>query len=638
MHALEPVDILRKYWGFEGFRALQEEIIRSVIEGNDTLALLPTGGGKSICFQVPAMAMEGIAIVVSPLIALMKDQVANLRKRKIRAEAIFSGMSFRDIDRILDNCVYGEVKFLYLSPERLQSELVIERIKKMNVNLVAVDEAHCISQWGYDFRPPYLKIVDLRELIPDTPFIALTATATGEVVKDIQEKLAFRGTKQQLFQKSFVRSNLSYSVLQEENKFGKLAQILTNVRGSAVVYVRNRRKTKEIAHYLAKRKIPADYYHAGLPTATRDLKQEAWTENRTRVMVSTNAFGMGIDKPDVRAVVHMDLPDNLEAYFQEAGRAGRDEKKAYAVLLYNQQDKQQLERNYELAFPEITEIKKTYQALGSFLQLAIGGGEGQSFDFDIMDFAQKFQFHPVKVFNSLKALEQVGLIILTEAVYIPASLRIRVNKDTLYDFQLRHPKLDKVLKVILRSYQGAFQDYIKLRESQLARSLSIPKAELQKALLLLRKEGIVDYVPQKENPQIIFLQERLPIEDLLIDQQLYHFRKNRYVERVNKAISYAETVLCRQQQLVRYFGEEGEEKCGICDVCLGRHKAAVEKDEFERYKIKIQRLLKREELSLSEIVDSFTSRHENKVLQVMEYLVDEGFVEKVGESFKWSKA
>lgn len=638
MHALEPVDILKKYWGFEGFRTLQEEIIRSVLEGSDTLALLPTGGGKSICFQVPTMAMEGIAIVVSPLIALMKDQVANLRKRNIKAEAIFSGMSFRDIDRILDNCVYGQVKFLYLSPERLQSELVIERIKKMQVSLVAVDEAHCISQWGYDFRPPYLQIVNLRELIPHTPFIALTATATSEVVKDIQEKLAFRAGKQQLYQKSFVRSNLSYSVLQEENKFGKLAQILTNVRGSAVVYVRNRRKTKEIALYLSKRKISADYYHAGLPTATRDLKQEAWTESRTRVMVSTNAFGMGIDKPDVRAVVHMDLPDNLEAYFQEAGRAGRDGQKAYAVLLYNQQDKEQLERNYGLAFPEIAEIKKTYQALGSFLQLAIGGGEGQSFDFDIIDFAQKFQFHPVKVFNSLKALEQVGLIILTEAVYIPASLRIKVNKDALYDFQLRNPKLDKILKVILRSYQGAFQDYIKLRETQLARSLSIPKTELQRALLLLRKEGIVDYVPQKENPQIIFLQERLPIEDLLIDQQLYHFRKNRYLERVNKAISYAETILCRQQQLVRYFGEDNEEKCGICDVCLGRHKAEVDKDEFERYKTKIQRLLKREKLSLSEIVDSFTSRHENKVLQVMEYLVDEGFVEKEGELFKWSKS
>jgi len=635
MHALAPVKILKQYWGFEGFRALQEEIIQSVLDGKDTLALLPTGGGKSICFQVPAIAQEGIAIVVSPLIALMKDQVANLRKRGLKAEAIFSGMAFRDIDRILDNCVYGGVKFLYLSPERLQSELVIERIKKMPVNLVAIDEAHCISQWGYDFRPPYLQIVQIREWLPNIPFIALTATATSDVVSDIQEKLAFRPKQKAVFQKSFVRSNLSYSVLQEENKFGKLAQILTNVRGSAVVYVRNRRKTKEIALYLTRRNIAADYYHAGLPTATRDLKQEAWTENRTRVMVSTNAFGMGIDKPDVRAVVHMDLPDNLEAYFQEAGRAGRDGEKAYSVLLYNQQDKTQLERNYELAFPEISEIKKTYQALGSFLQLAVGGGEGQSFDFDIIEFAQRFQFHPIKVFNSMKALEQVGLIILTEAVYIPASLRVKVNKDTLYDFQLRHAKLDKILKAILRSYQGAFKGYVKLRESQLAKALSMPKVDLQRALLLLRKEGIVDYVPQKENPQIIFLQERLPLEDLMIDQQLYAFRKNRYVERINKAIAYAETVVCRQQQLVRYFGEDGLEKCGICDVCLGRHKTNVDKDEFDRYKVKIQRLLKREKLSLAEIVDSFTSRHENKVLQVMEYLVDEGFVEKEGEAFKW---
>lgn len=636
MHALSPVEILKKYWGFDSFRSLQEEIIESVLSGKDTLALLPTGGGKSICFQVPALAQQGIALVVSPLIALMKDQVAHLRKRGIRAEAIYSGMSFRDIDRILDNCAYGEVKFLYLSPERLQSELVMERIKKMSVNLVAVDEAHCISQWGYDFRPPYLQIANLREWLPNIPFIALTATATSAVVEDIQEKLAFRKQQQEVFQKSFVRENLSYSVLQEENKLGKLAQILTNVRGSAVVYVRNRRKTKEIAQYLTRRNISADYYHAGLPSPTRDLKQEAWTENRTRVMVSTNAFGMGIDKPDVRVVVHMDLPDNLEAYFQEAGRAGRDGAKAYAVLLYNQQDKIQLEKNYALAFPALSEIKQAYQALGSFLQLAIGGGEGQSFDFDIIEFAQNFNFHPVKVFNSLKALEQVGLILLTEAVYIPASLRIKVNKDTLYDFQLRHPKLDKVLKVILRSYQGAFQDYVKLRESQLAKSLSMAKGDLQRALLLLRKEGIVDYVPQKENPQLIFLQERLPIEDLMIDQQLYTFRKNRHLERINQAIAYAETIICRQQQLVRYFGEDGQEKCGICDVCLGRHKAEVDKDEFERYKTKIQRLLKREQLTLAEIVDSFTARHENKVLQVMEYLVDEGFVDKEGETFKWS--
>lgn len=635
MHAPTPVDILQEYWGFEAFRPLQEEIIASVLEGNDTLALLPTGGGKSICFQVPALLKEGIAIVVSPLIALMKDQVANLRRRKIKAEAIYAGMTFRDIDRVLDNCVYGDIKFLYLSPERLQSELVQERIKKMPVNLLAIDEAHCISQWGYDFRPPYLEIAAVREWLPEIPFIALTATATAEVVKDIQEKLVFSPKKSKVFQKSFIRANLSYSVLQEENKYGKLANILTKVKGTAVVYVRNRRKTKEIAHYLQKRKIHADFYHAGLSNEVRTAKQEAWTQGKLRVMVSTNAFGMGIDKSNVRVVVHMDLPDSIEAYFQEAGRAGRDGEKAFAVLLYNENDKKSLEKSYALAFPEIKEIKRVYQALGSYFQLAVGGGEGQSFDFDLIAFAKNFAFHPVTAFNCLKALERIGIIILTEAVYIPASLRIKVNKDQLYDFQLRHPRLDKILKAILRSYHGAFKDYIKLRETQLARALGVPKSNLQKALLLLRKEGIVDYIPQKENPQVIFIQERLAIEQLDIDQQLYHFRKNRQLERINKAVAYAETIVCRQQQLVRYFGEQTETKCGICDVCLGRHKTEVSKEEFEKYKVKIQRLLHREALSLAEILASFTPRHENKVLQVVEYLLDERFLEKVGDTYKW---
>lgn len=636
MHDPTPVDILQEYWGFQAFRPLQEEIITSVLEGHDTLALLPTGGGKSICFQVPALLKEGIAIVVSPLIALMKDQVANLRQRNIKAEAIYAGMTFRDIDRVLDNCVYGDIKFLYLSPERLQSELVQERIKKMQVNLLAVDEAHCVSQWGYDFRPPYLEIALVREWLPEVPFIALTATATPEVVKDIQEKLAFPPKKSQVFQKSFIRANLSYSVLKEENKFGKLASILLKVKGSAVVYVRNRRKTKEIAHYLQKRKIQADFYHAGLSNESRTSKQEAWTQDKLRVIVSTNAFGMGIDKPNVRVVVHMDLPNSIEAYFQEAGRAGRDGEKAFAVLLYNENDKKSLEKAYELAFPEIKEIKRVYQALGSYFQLAIGGGQGQSFDFDLIEFAKNFAFHPVTAFNCLKALEQIGIIILTEAVYIPASLRIKVHKDQLYDFQLRHPRLDKILKVILRSYHGAFKDYIKLRETQLARALGVPKSDLQKALLLMRKEGIVDYIPQKENPQVIFIQERLAVEQLTIDQQLYHFRKNRHLERINKAVAYAETIVCRQQQLVRYFGEQTEAKCSICDVCLGRHKTEVNREEFEKYKAKIQRLLQREALSLAEILSSFTPRHENKVLQVVEYLLDESFLEKVDDKYKWT--
>ena len=416
MNKASPNDILKQYWGFDSFRPLQEDIIQSVLDGKDTLALLPTGGGKSICFQVPALVKEGICIVISPLIALMKDQVYNLQKRGIAAVAIFSGMHYKDIDRILDNCIYGNTKLLYLSPERLTSDLVRERIKKMKVSLIAVDEAHCISQWGYDFRPPYLQIAEIREYLPKVPIMALTATATPEVVKDIQEKLEFK--RGEVFQQSFLRENLAYVVLEEEGKMEKLFKVLTGVRGSGLVYVRNRRKTKEIAMFLKKYRITADYYHAGLTNEERSQKQEAWINDKIRIIVATNAFGMGIDKPDVRVVVHMDLPDSLEAYFQEAGRAGRDGQKSYAVLLYNQGDKLDLERRFELSFPPLKEVRLTYQALGSYLQLAVGSGEGESYDFDLVEFSRVYGFSTVKTFNCLKVLERAGWIALSESIYI----------------------------------------------------------------------------------------------------------------------------------------------------------------------------------------------------------------------------
>ncbi|MCB0586106.1 MAG: ATP-dependent DNA helicase RecQ, partial [Phaeodactylibacter sp.] len=415
-----PLEILKKYWGYDGFRPLQEDIIRSVLEGKDTLALMPTGGGKSICYQVPALCREGICIVVSPLIALMKDQVENLKQRNIPAEAIYSGMHYRDIDRILDNCVYGNIKLLYLSPERLTTELARVRIQKMKASLLAVDEAHCVSQWGYDFRPPYLQIAEMREVLPGVPILALTATATPEVARDIQEKLAFR--QENLLQKSFERPNLSYSVLHEEDKLKKLAEILHRVPGSGIVYVRSRRRTKEIARYLQRQKIRADFYHAGLDTEERSRKQEEWMNNKSRVVVSTNAFGMGIDKPDVRVVVHMELPDSLEAYFQEAGRAGRDGRKSYAVLLYNDSDRQNLERRFEQSFPGLKEVQRVYRALGSYFQLATGSGEGQSFDFEIVEFARNFQIKIVQAYSCLKILEQAGWIVLTDAVFVPSSL------------------------------------------------------------------------------------------------------------------------------------------------------------------------------------------------------------------------
>ncbi|MCO6479440.1 MAG: RecQ family ATP-dependent DNA helicase [Phaeodactylibacter sp.] len=628
-----PLEILIKYWGYEGFRPLQEDIIRSVLEGQDTLALMPTGGGKSICYQVPALCREGLCIVVSPLIALMKDQVENLQKRNIPAAAVYSGMHYRDIDRILDNCIYGNIKLLYLSPERLTTELARARIQKMNVNLLAVDEAHCVSQWGYDFRPPYLQIAEIRELLPDVPVLALTATATPEVVKDIQEKLAFR--KENLLQKSFTRSNLSYSVLQEEDKLKKLLDILQRVGGTGIVYVRNRRRTKEIAGYLQRRGISADFYHAGLDAEARTQKQDAWMAGKVRVIVSTNAFGMGIDKPDVRVVVHMELPDSLEAYFQEAGRAGRDGKKSYAVLLYNDTDRINLERQFELSFPDLKEVRRIYRALGSFFQLAVGGGEGQSFDFDIVEFARNFQAGIVEAYNCLKILEQAGWIVLTEAVFVPSSLMIKVSKDALYDYQLRHPKMDRLLKAILRTYQGAFNHPINLRESQLGKFLKIPVGALRTALEKLAADGIVDYQPQKDTPQVIFIKERVDADNLLIDRNLYNFRKNRQYERIKKAIAYAETPVCRSQQLLAYFGETDAPKCGICDVCTGRTKAELSTDDFERYKEKIQLLLKEEPLALEEVVEAFAPSRQEQVLKALEYLLDEGVLEQQGKKLVW---
>lgn len=630
---MTPLEILRLYWGYDRFRPLQEEIIQSVLNGQDTLALLPTGGGKSICFQVPALVQEGMCLVISPLIALMKDQVENLKQREIQAEAIYSGMHYRDIDRILDNAAYGGLKFLYVSPERLTTELMQERLRKMPVKLLAVDEAHCVSQWGYDFRPPYLQIAETREMLPGVPVLALTATATPPVVKDIQEKLAFK--KGKVLQKSFARSNLAYVVLQEEGKEKKLVEILQKTRGSAVVYVRSRRRTKELSTWLRQHRIHADYYHAGLLQDTRTAKQEAWMHNKIRVIVSTNAFGMGIDKADVRTVVHMDLPDSLEAYFQEAGRAGRDEQKAFAVLLYNQSDRHSLERNFETAFPEMSELRQVYRALGSYFQLAVGGGQGNSFNFDLVDFAKTYQLDVVKTYSCLQMLEQAGWILLTDAVFVPSSLRIKVSKDELYDYQLRNPKMERILKTILRTYQGAFQYDIHLREKQLARFLAMPQRELQKALYHLEKAGIINYSPQREDPQLIFLEERVDADNLTIDQALYNFRKQRQRERISAAIRYAEMPVCRSQQLLAYFGEENAPKCGICDVCLGRTKAEVSTEDFERYKEKIHRLLKKEQLSLQQLLESFPPKRENQVLRSLEYLLDEGFVEKEGEMIRW---
>lgn len=605
---------------------MQEDIIQTALDQHDCLALLPTGGGKSLCFQVPALAQEGVCLVVSPLIALMKDQVQQLKARGIRAEAVYAGMAYQDIDRIVDNAVYGHLKFLYVSPERLKTDILQARLPKMPVNLLAIDEAHCISQWGYDFRPAYLEIAQVRELLPDVPVMALTATATPEVVQDIQDKLLF-GKSSKVWQKSFVRDNLAYVVRKAEGKMAQLIDMLKKVPGSAVVYVRSRRRCKEIAVELNRHKIPASFYHAGVDMDTRSARQEAWISGEARVMVATNAFGMGIDKADVRLVVHLDLPDSLEAYFQEAGRAGRDGEKAFAVLLFSRDDKDRLLRNYKLSFPKLEQIRQVYRALGSYLQLATGAGEGQSFDFDLAKFSQTYDLDTIQVYHCLKVLEQSGWLILSESVFLPASLQIRVDKDRLYDYQLKNPKLDRILKLILRSYQGAFSHSVHIKEKQLASFLKISINVLRQALLRMHQDNILWYRPVKDQPQLLFLRERVATEQLSIDLPAYKFRQERQLERIKFAIRYVERDVCRSRQLIEYFGEKKTSNCGICDVCLEQKKKNLTNTQQQQYAHKIQAILQQQATSLKDLVAQFANADEEHLATSLSYLMDEGFVE-----------
>jgi len=624
---------LKKHWGYDDFRPSQEEIIMSVLEGKDTLALLPTGGGKSICFQVPAIYQEGICIVISPLIALMKDQVSNLVKRGVSAVAIYSGMRRTDIDRILDNCIYGNVKLLYVSPERLTTELMSVRLRKMPVNLIAVDEAHCISQWGYDFRPSYLKIAEIRTLLPDVPVIALTATATPEVVKDIQKRLLFK--KENVLQKSFIRSNLAYVVFQEEDKLRRMREIINSVSGSGIVYVRSRKRSQEVAVYLAKNKISAAYYHAGLETERRTEIQEAWIANRVRIIVATNAFGMGIDKPDVRIVLHLALPESLEAYFQEAGRAGRDEKKAYAVLLHTEEDRKKLVHYYQTSFPPISTIKKVYQSLASYFQLAVGSGLGDSYDFDLTEFVEIYKLNIMTTYSSLKILEQSEWLVLTESVFRPASIRFIVNKEELYDYTLRNRKMEVIIKKILQNFQGAFNSDVTFFEGKLARILRMELPEIRKALEVLVQNAVIDYRPQREKPQLIFMQEIVAANNLLIDKKMYDFRKERYYQKMKSAIAYAERPICRNQQLLSYFGETAK-KCGICDVCLGRTTVAVDVADYELYKEKVRELLRVSPKTVDQLATHFAANRKEELLKVLAFLENEKFVTVENSLMRWT--
>ncbi len=614
-------EILEKYWGFRSFRPSQEEIINSVLAGNDTLALLPTGGGKSICFQVPALAQEGICIVVSPLIALMKDQVENLVKKGIKAIAITSSMHKREIDIALDNCVHGNIKFLYLSPERLETEIVKVRLQKMNVNLIAVDESHCISQWGYDFRPSYLKIELLREILPKVPVLALTATATKEVVKDIQEKLHFK--KNNVIQKSFERKNVAYILLNEEDKLARLVKIANNVKGTGIVYVRNRKKTQEIASFLRSHKIDADFYHAGLDAKTRDIKQSKWINNETRIIVCTNAFGMGIDKPDVRFVVHIDLPDSLEAYFQEAGRAGRDERKAFAILLYNNGDKIELQRNVEISFPEMEDIRQTYQALANYYQMPTGSGLGSTFNFDISAFCDNYKLHAITVYNCLKFIEREGYIMLSDAFFQPARMKLEINRDDLYKFQISNPAYDVFIKTLLRSYAGLFDNFEKINEFDLAKKLKTKQEEVLKKLKHLQQNKIITYAPQTELPQLTFTMPRVDTKDLSLAKENFSSLKKRAKERMESVLNYAEsTHKCRNQLLLAYFGELESTACGQCDVCLEEKRKVLHTDEYENISTQIKQLLAVHPMELKMLINSITDVHEDKIIHTIQLMVD----------------
>ena len=620
---MEIRQILLKYWGYSSFRPLQEEIIQSVLDGKDTLALLPTGGGKSICFQVPALAREGLCLVISPLIALMKDQVDNLEKRGIPAAAIYSGMHRDEIDLVLSNAKFGETKLLYISPERLESTQMRDAIDRMKINLLAVDEAHCVSQWGYDFRPPYLKIAEIRPFIPGIPILALTATATPKVVKDIQQKLEFR--KEHLFQQSFERKNLIYVVIKEEDKRQRLLRIIRKVKGPGIIYVRNRRETKQIVDFLIKNNISADFYHAGLDAKTRERRQQAWMKEEKRIIVSTNAFGMGIDKPNVRFVVHLDLPDCIEAYFQEAGRAGRDLKRSYAILLCEEADILNARQNLKTAYPALATIRSIYQALGNFLQLPVGSGYDEPFEFDISKFCEQFKFQQVIVYNALKFLEKEGFVALNDGLNNPSKLFVKANKEGLYRFQVANEKYDPFLKTLLRSYPGLFNDFVMIHEGELARRVEMPLEQVVKHLKYLETQNILDYVPRTSKPMVVFLQERVNANNLSISPENYKHRLEEATKRLDALIGYIEeTRKCRSQLLLAYFGEKNTKRCGMCDICLERNKLGLNEQEFEEVLSRIKPLLQTNPATLEEIVSTASPVHEDKVLLVIRWLLDNG--------------
>ena len=618
-------EILKKYWGYDSFRGIQEDIINSIGKGNDTLGLMPTGGGKSITFQVPALAQEGLCIVITPLIALMKDQVRNLRERGIKALAVYSGMTREEIVVALENCIFGNYKFLYISPERLNTEIFQTKLKRMKVCMITVDESHCISQWGYDFRPAYLNIADIRKLLPNVPVLALTATATPEVVKDIQERLSFKEGSQ-VFRMSFERKNLAYIVRHTESKQEEILHILNKVQGSAIIYTRNRKRTREIAEMLITNNITATFYHAGLANEAKDQRQKSWLSGENRVMVATNAFGMGIDKPDVRIVIHADVPDSPEAYFQEAGRAGRDGNKAYAVLLYAKSDKTTLNKRITDTFPDKEYIREVYEHIQFHYQMAMGDGFGCTYPFNIDEFCRNFKHFPIQVDSALKILNRAGYLEYTDEQDNASRLIFTLQRDELYKLQEYDADIEKLINVILRSYTGLFTDYVYINEESLEIRSGLSRQRIYDILVMLTQRRVLHYIPRKKTPYIIYTRERQEKKRILLTRDVYEDRKESYATRIKAMVEYATAEeKCRSRMLLRYFGEKNENNCGQCDVCLQKHDTGIKQGEFLQWKERILETLSESPCPVADLAGRLNVEIE-RIEPIVSFLIAEEFI------------
>lgn len=617
------IALLKKHWGYDTFRPPQEEIIKSVLQGNDTLVLLPTGGGKSLCYQIPALIKEGLCLVVSPLISLMKDQVQQLCDRGIKAACLTSGASGLEQEIILNNCIHGNIKLLYVSPERLRQRVFIEHFRQMKISMIAVDEAHCISQWGYDFRPSYLEIARIRDYFPLVPVIALTATATAEVVDDIQHQLRFR-PQRRLFRTSFVRNNISFMVFHEMDKDGRMLRIIRKVGGCGIVYVRNRRRTREVAEYLTQNGIPASYYHAGLEPKERDVVQHRWMKGNIAVIVATNAFGMGIDKPDVRHVIHLDIPDSIEAYFQEAGRAGRDGENSYAVLLYNESDIDALQQHFELSFPSRQRITDIYRALCNYYQIPINSGENCSFDFDLEGICKTYRFNVLELFNAARFLEREGLIALPDKDDSESRVHIPIGRDALYQFQLSHPKYSDLMMVLLRLYGGLFSDFIPISEKNIARRMYMDSEQISKMLSHMDALKVIAYKPKQKHPQIVFTAPRTDTKTLYLSESNYSTLKQHADRRKESMHAYVIAANgCRSNLLTQYFGETAGCGCGHCDLCL----LAKRKSSDNSLREQILEILTRNPLRADQLLEQLAEQDESKIKTALRQLVDEGTVQ-----------